>query len=95
MRKENNQRQVKKSAATIKNYKDAFSSVPGKKVLLDLIRKHEVLEPYLDEDPLMLAQQNGARAVVLGILKMMRQDENKLLADYDKYLAEEQQEELS
>lgn len=94
MRQENNQKQVKKSAATIKNYKDTFSSPMGKKVLLDLIRKHDVLEPYLDEDPLMLAQQNGARAVVLGILKMMRQDEGKLIADYDKYLAEEQREEL-
>lgn len=92
MEKNNQKTQVKKQAATIKNYKDTFSSVHGKKVLLDLIRKHDVLEPYLEEDQLMMAQQSGARAVVLAILKMIRQDEHKLIADYEKYLAEEQNE---
>jgi hypothetical protein len=85
----NNTKAVKRSASIIKSYKDIFLSPVGQKVLMDLIRKHDVLEPYLDEDPLMLAQQSGARAVVLGIIKMLSQNEIKMIEDYHKYLETE------
>jgi len=62
--------------ARASDYKNVFGSGQGKRVLLDLMKEHHIMSPTISAkvDSHDLAFNEGARNVVLRILKIMKTD---------------------
>lgn len=65
-------------AALQQDYIRTFQSEHGKRVLLDLMKRHYVLEAINSTVALELAHVEGARSVVLRIMNAMTTDPEKL-----------------
>jgi len=68
----------KKSLASVRAYKDAFATSDGKKVLWDLMKEVGFNTTNFCPCPYTTAHNEGARGVVLHILKRMNIDEKRL-----------------
>lgn len=81
----------KKRVALFSMYSAVFNSEEGKKVLDDLMRTFGVVEGTFDPDPYQHAYNEGARSVVVRILKTINTDpeqfnkivKGQLEEDYD------------
>lgn len=65
-------------AELIRAYKNVFSGEQGKKVLYDLMKTFHVLNSTMDANPHELAYNEGARSVVLRILRTIQTDPAEL-----------------
>jgi hypothetical protein len=63
----------------IAKYKEVFSTVNGKWVLLDLMKTHGILMSSAENEPHMTYFREGARSVVVRILRTLQVDEGELL----------------
>lgn len=59
-------------------YKAAFTTVHGKRVLQHLIEHYHVMTTVFDKDPVTMAFLEGQRSVVLDILKIIKQDTQRI-----------------
>lgn len=76
---------LKKQAASIADYAELFKSDIGQKVLYDLLRCHGVLGAcHVPGDPYSTAFNDGARSVVLRIMKRSKMDINAFLKAVDE-----------
>ena len=74
-----------KALAKIMDYKSAFGSKPGERVLLDMMRAHFLLSTsYVKDDPYESARREGERNVVIRILEKLKTDEKR----FEKLLEE-------
>lgn len=64
----------KKQQEKITRYKEVFSSESGKMVLADLMSTFSVLDSTFDPDPYIHAYNEGARSVVMRVLKTINTD---------------------
>jgi len=69
---------------TLVAYKQTFNSPSGKKVLKDLMKSCNMLETTFEKDKDTMLFNEGARSVVLRILRTIGTDIDKL----DQYIAE-------
>lgn len=58
----------------ISRYKEVFASESGKIILEDLMKTFSVLDSTFDPDPYIHAYNEGARGVVMRILKTINTD---------------------
>lgn len=65
-------------AELVRSYKAVFSTDQGKKVLYDLMKTFHVLHSTMDANPQELAYNEGARSVVLRILRTIQTDPAEL-----------------
>lgn len=77
-----------RKVATVQNYKDVFSTGPGKKVLLDLLKTHHFYSYAIDTDAIEMAQRQGERNVVARILSVMRIDINAMNQEFEQEMLE-------
>ena len=73
-------------------YKRTFDSPDGKKVLADLFKCCHMTTSTMDKDPYETAFNEGARSVVLRILKTINTDVEALNKMYEDLETEEQYE---
>lgn len=64
----------KKQREKVGRYKEAFSTESGKIVLNDLMKTFSVLDSTFDPDPYIHAYNEGARSVVMRVLKTINTD---------------------
>lgn len=69
---------AEKQIATILDYKKTFSTDFGQRVLNDLMETHHFLGPVMDKDLNNVLFREGARNVVIRILKFMEMDPEKI-----------------
>lgn len=67
-------RKEKEQAALFSRYSAVFNSEDGKVVLNDLMRTFSILDSTFDSDPHVHAYNEGARSVVMRILKTINTD---------------------
>jgi hypothetical protein len=67
---------AQKAVERTENYKQAFTTVQGKAVLLDLLNEHYMLKTVYQgqEDSIGIAFRDGQRQVLLRILSIMQLD---------------------
>lgn len=73
-------------------YKRTFNSPDGKKVLADLFKSCHMMNSTMDKSPHEMAFNEGARSVVLRILKTVNADLESLSKMYEDLETEEQYE---
>jgi hypothetical protein len=73
-------------------YKRTFDSPDGKKVLADLFKSCHMMNSTMDSNPHETAFNEGARSVVLRILKTINTDVESLSKMYEDLETEEQYE---
>lgn len=74
----------KRRLAKVSDYQKTFSTPHGKKVLLDLINAHSMMQPTFHENSHVMACREGERMVIiriLGILKTSAEKIKKLLEE--------------
>lgn len=64
----------KRYLGSIEDYKIVFESEHGKRVLYDLMQKHNVLKSTFSENPHEMAYKEGQRKVILDILSTIKFD---------------------
>lgn len=70
---------AKRQVARVMDYKRAFASEQGMRVLYDMMSSHHVLgSTYVKGDALDMAFREGQRQVVLRILTIMKTDPSKM-----------------
>ena len=71
---------TKRAIARASDYRNVFGSGQGRRVLLDMMKEHHIMSPTIGAkvDSHDLAFNEGARNVVLRILKLMKTDVDKL-----------------
>jgi len=84
----------KKSLASVRSYKDAFATSDGRKVLWDLMKEVGFNSTNFCPCPYTTAHNEGARGVVLHILKRMNVDEKRLEAMINQGESEDEQDYL-
>lgn len=73
-----------------KSYKECFSTVEGKKVLLDLMKQGRFMQPtFVPNDPYTSAYNEGMRRIILRIVSFVETDESLQTQIYNKTLKEE------
>lgn len=77
-------KQDKDLVTRIAKYRDVFSTEAGKWVLLDLMRAHGILNSSADNDPHMTYFREGARSVVVRILRTLQVDEQELIKQLEE-----------
>lgn len=79
MLKSKNKKMIEKKVARTMDYKRAFSSEQGKRVLYDLIASHHLMRPtYVRGDAIEMAYNEGQRNVVLRILSILETTEEAM-----------------
>lgn len=68
-----------KRSEIVSAYRQVFSSAPGKVVLFDLMRTCGVLKASFIQDANAVQFNEGMRAVVIRILRLLREDPKKYL----------------
>lgn len=68
-----------KRVDTLKAYQDVFNSASGTKVLLDLMKTHNMLNSSFNENVNTVIFKEGERNVVLRILSILNTDVSSLL----------------
>jgi len=61
-------------------YKKLFSTDDGKKVLHDLMKSCHIMTSTLETDPILMAHNEGARSIVLRILRTIQTDPDQMEA---------------
>ena len=82
-------RKAGKQAGLVQAYQNVFSSVEGKQVLFDLMKKHNILSESFDGNVNNALVKIGERKVVLGILDKLNYNVNKMKERIDEYANEE------
>lgn len=77
-------KQDKDLVTRIAKYRDAFSTDAGRWVLLDLMRAHGMLLSSVDSDPHLTYFREGARSVVIRILRTLQVDEQELIKQLEE-----------
>ncbi len=73
------EKSLKKRASLVQEYKTVFSTYAGRRVLYDLMNKHHMLTPSIYEPNMNITfVHEGERNVVLGILKIINENPQKL-----------------
>ncbi len=67
-----------KMKATVRAYKEVFESEAGKTVLADLMKSCHMVNSTFDKDPYETHYNEGARSVVLRIIKTTNTSMDKL-----------------
>jgi hypothetical protein len=71
-------KKLKEKKQTVIAYQDVFGSENGKRVLFDLMKSTHFFDTTMDPNPHELAYNEGARSVVLRILKTINTDPSQL-----------------
>ncbi len=83
---------VDKKTKSISDYKELFGTDIGQKVLMDLMKNHGVLQSlHCPGDPYSTAFNDGARSVVLRIMKRSKIDTKKMMELLDKMNQEQEE----
>lgn len=87
-------KQAEKQSASIADYKELFGTQIGQKVLFDLMKQHGVLSQcYVPGDSHSSAFNDGARTVILRIMKRSKIDVKKMMRILEE-INKEQEESL-
>lgn len=76
--KKNDKELLKRKVALTMDYKRAFGSEQGKRVLRELMRTHHVMGNSFTGDVNDMIFREGERSVVLRILKILDTDETRM-----------------
>lgn len=76
--KKNDKELIKKKVARTMDYKRAFGSEQGKRVLRDLISYHHLMGSTYSGNVNDMLFREGERAVILRILKILETDETQM-----------------
>jgi hypothetical protein len=80
VKKEVANKMERRSLAQVEDYREAFGTPAGSRVVHDLMRVHNVMGcTFVEGDPYKSALLEGERRVVLRILKVLRTDPKGLI----------------
>lgn len=79
---------AQRSVSKVKLYQSVFSGPEGRKVLLDLMSTHGMMNSTFSGDVNAMLIKEGERNVVLRILTMLKQDINQLQERINSYVSE-------